>query len=238
MEKRRFEIFEILNDSWVIFKESMGTIIVGWVIASAVMMALALSAIPFDLIGTFMMANAKVKAVGTDSALFLTGMIFAITAIALRIINAFISVWMTGGMAYFFTKAAKKEELFFRNLFVFDKRVLHLFIVSILMGLGIVLGLILLIVPGIILMLMWSQAIYLVMNKDMSAIKALGISRELMKGNKFHLFVLWLLVGVIVLGGSLFTCGIGIFFLGPWSTLVYARVYTVLSAEPPPSVPM
>ncbi|MDY0214343.1 MAG: DUF975 family protein [Bacilli bacterium] len=74
----------------------------------------------------------------------------------------------------------------FRNL----NQALKLVVVSLLYGIFVMLGLILLIIPGIIISLMYSQAIFIMMDDpDIDIFDAFRKSKEMMQGYKTHLFV-------------------------------------------------
>jgi glycerophosphoryl diester phosphodiesterase family protein len=69
----------------------------------------------------------------------------------------------------------------------------RIIVAGILAGLGIVIGLILLIVPGLFLMTIWSLIIPVIVLEGRSAGEAFGRSRELVRGNGWNVF------GVIVI---------------------------------------
>lgn len=70
---------------------------------------------------------------------------------------------------------------------------------AILAILGSGLGMLLLLVPGIILVLMWSVAVPAIVNEDLGPIEGLGRSRALTSGSKWKIFALYLVAGVIYL---------------------------------------
>jgi len=74
----------------------------------------------------------------------------------------------------------------------------QLILVGILAGIGITIGFILIIVPGLILLTIWSVAAPVVVLERPGAMKALGRSRELVRGNGWAVFgvILVLVIGV------------------------------------------
>jgi hypothetical protein len=76
----------------------------------------------------------------------------------------------------------------------------QLILVGILAGVGIVIGFVLLIVPGLILITIWSVAAPVVVLERPGAMRALGRSRELVRGSGWQVFgvlvVMVILVGV------------------------------------------
>lgn len=79
-------------------------------------------------------------------------------------------------------------------------RVLPVIAVSILFGLGVVLGMILVIVPGIVLAIMWSVAIPVTVEEDTGIIGAFGRSKALTEGARWKIFGLFLLLILIMIG--------------------------------------
>lgn len=69
--------------------------------------------------------------------------------------------------------------------------------VGIIFGLGVVLGALLLVVPGIIVMLMWSVAAPAVVIERQGVFSALGRSRELTKGARWKILGLFLVLLVV-----------------------------------------
>ncbi|HIN73197.1 MAG TPA: hypothetical protein EYM94_00250 [Gammaproteobacteria bacterium] len=98
---------------------------------------------------------------------------------------------------------------------------------SIIYIVGIVLGLMLFIAPGLYLSTVWVLGIYLLVDKDMLPTEALGKSRELV-----HQLGFWK-VFVVVIGLAIATnltsiipfLGLVIFFLMPFIMMIYIAVY-------------
>lgn len=74
---------------------------------------------------------------------------------------------------------------------------LPLFLMALLSGLGILVGMIFLIVPGVILYVIWSVAAPALVEERLGAVGALGRSRELTRGARWKVFGLLLVVTVI-----------------------------------------
>jgi uncharacterized membrane protein len=96
------------------------------------------------------------------------------------------------------------------------------------MILAIFVGFIFFIIPGFILSLGLSQAMYLLADDDeLGPVEALKESWEMMKGHKTDYFVLGL---YFILWSFLcvFTLGIGFFFLAPYMQVTYAKFYNTI----------
>lgn len=101
--------------------------------------------------------------------------------------------------------------------------------VSVLAGAATILGLILLIVPGIIIGIMFGFALYIVIEKQSDPMAALRESAAITKGNRWKLFLLGLaLLGINIVGFCLVL--IGLFVSLPVSTLAIVHAYRVLSS--------
>jgi uncharacterized membrane protein len=90
----------------------------------------------------------------------------------------------------------------------------------------------LLIIPGIIAGIRYSMSFYVLCdNPDSGAMNALNKSKELMKGNKMQLFLLWLsFLGWAVC--CIFTFGIGFLWLIPYINLSMVHFYEEMTAVP------
>jgi uncharacterized membrane protein len=96
----------------------------------------------------------------------------------------------------------------------------------------IMLGLILLILPGIYLMIAYMFSMPLVVEKNMPAWQSLEVSRKALTRKWFPIFGLLLLMGFINTL-AIFTLGIAWIWTIPWSVLTMSMVYTKLfGAEP------
>ena len=76
-----------------------------------------------------------------------------------------------------------------------------LILVGIVAGIGIAIGFVLIVVPGLILATLWSVAAPVVVLERPAGLRALGRSRELVRGNGWNVFAVILLL-VILVGSS------------------------------------
>jgi hypothetical protein len=81
----------------------------------------------------------------------------------------------------------------------------QLLLVGVVAGVGIVIGFILLVIPGLILITIWCVVAPVVVLERPGGLRALGRSRELVRGNGWRVFAVILLLGilVIVIGSTL-----------------------------------
>jgi len=107
---------------------------------------------------------------------------------------------------------------------------------SILVMIAVVIGFILLIVPGVILALMFSQTFNLIIDRNMGPIEAMKESARITKGFKWELFLLWILsVGVIIIG--LICLLVGFFVAMPVIMLASIHAYRTLAGKADAIVP-
>jgi hypothetical protein len=120
--------------------------------------------------------------------------------------------------------AARQESFDFGLFFSGADRLLPMIGVTILSYLGISMGLLLLIVPGILVAIGWSLAGPLIVDASDSPLEALSESWEATKGHKLQLFLLGLCgLGLMLVG--LCACYVGIFVVLPALVVAYMEAY-------------
>lgn len=145
----------------------------------------------------------------------------------------FLPVFMAG--FYLLHKVFLQEKsINIENLFHFFKDLNHalkLLGVYLLVTLFVAIGLALLIVPGIILGLQYSQALYIMAdNKEMTVWEALERSKELMHGHKGEFFkVILTIFGHLLLG--IITLGIYLVYIIPYINCLLVNYYLHLSYQ-------
>ncbi len=100
-------------------------------------------------------------------------------------------------------------------------------VVAILSLIIVVIGLILLIVPGIIAQVMICLSLFLVLEKNMRPIEALKESRRMTKGKRWTLFLFVLTTVVINLIGAI-PAGLGLLVTLPVSLLAFTHIYKAI----------
>jgi uncharacterized membrane protein len=105
---------------------------------------------------------------------------------------------------------------------------------SILLGLAIGIGIILLIVPGIIFALMYMFATFVVIDRELGPIKALEESSRLTRGHRWKLLGFLLMLVLVNLLG-LIALVVGLLVSIPVSSLAFAHAYRVLGGKAAPA---
>lgn len=95
------------------------------------------------------------------------------------------------------------KGVIFSPLDIFSKKYYRymgeFFLTTALKGIGTWIAFIFMVIPGIVISIAWSMAIYLVLDKGLNAAEALRVSNKITYGNKWMLFAINLLLGVAVL---------------------------------------
>ena len=135
------------------------------------------------------------------------------------------------GFTVYFLNLIRNEDISYGRLFDGYKDFVRIFLAEFLIVLAVFIGCILLIVPGIIAGLMFSQTEFILKeDKEIGAIDAMKKSMKMMEGHKSELFWLTLsFIGWFLL--CILTIGIGFLFLGPYFGTTMAHYYEDLKKE-------
>ncbi|HAO81705.1 MAG: hypothetical protein UV57_C0005G0010 [Parcubacteria group bacterium GW2011_GWD2_43_10] len=103
---------------------------------------------------------------------------------------------------------------------------------SLLYGLIIFVGLILLLIPGVVWGVKYSLFAFFIVDKGARPLEALQLSADATQGVKGQLTLFLLLLGLINMVGAI-AFGVGLLVTMPITYLAWARVYRQLSSRPP-----
>lgn len=110
------------------------------------------------------------------------------------------------------------------QLFGEGPKLLKAILATILYSIALMVGLLLLIVPGIYIALRYGQYLKGIVDRDLGIMESFEYSSSITTNNRGNLFVLWLLIFLLGLLG-LITCGLGFLFIGPMVWLVMLVAY-------------
>jgi uncharacterized membrane protein len=137
------------------------------------------------------------------------------------------------GLSVFSLALARKQEASIQQIFVGFGDFLRSVFAYVLVCIFVFLWALLLIIPGIIAALAYSQTFYIIAeNKSINAYDAMKKSKEMMKGNKKKLFYLglrffgWFLLGIL-------TAGIGFLWILPYFQVTMAKFYDDIIGQTP-----
>ncbi|TSC89296.1 MAG: hypothetical protein G01um10143_677 [Parcubacteria group bacterium Gr01-1014_3] len=140
----------------------------------------------------------------------------------LNIVSWVLQTFVTIGLLRISLKLNAGHPAIFKDLWSGAPWFFKYFIGSVLYGVAVAAGLILLIIPGIILAVRLKFFDYLIIDKGMNPIEALKASWAMTKGHVWELFVLLFVLALINLAGSL------ILFVGLLVTVPVSMMATVL----------
>ena len=219
----RIEVGDVLSRTWEVFKlRWLACVAATW----GVPLILAGVCAPFILIVVFTSMNARDDAASVVAASLLLG---AVATIA--------SVWMALGIHAFMLKVARGEEVAARDLFGETSQLVPALLATILVGAAAMVGFMLLIVPGIILSLMFSQFINVMVDRRVGVIESLRLSIEATEGNKVTLFLLGLLMWAVNTVAATLTCGLSTLVVAPFISLMGSVAYLAMTGQTMAYVP-
>ena len=195
-------------------------------------MSIELSKIPID--GSEITAKARQDLSSIWSTAALVGLVYVLVSIGASIIPMG-SILLGGplmlGLCGIGLKIARGQPFEVSNLFDGFNQFVPALVANLLMVVGIAIGFLLFIVPGIIVALGLGQTYFILSdNPEMTGVDALKESWRMMEGYKADYFFLVLIfIGLAIL--CIFTLGIGFFWLIPYQQTSFANFYLTLKGD-------
>ena len=149
------------------------------------------------------------------------GLIGIITS---QLVQTLIMLPISVGLILVCVKVVSGVEVSALSVFNYFPKTLNLALTYLLMVLMIMLGLMLLVIPGIYLIVAYSLALVLVVDKDLGPWEALETSRKAINKCWFSVLGLWLLLG-LVLAVAMIPLGIGLIWALPLTMLSFGVLY-------------
>ncbi|PIE05344.1 MAG: hypothetical protein CSA75_05245, partial [Sorangium cellulosum] len=145
-------------------------------------------------------------------------------------LNFAISTFMWAGITLFGLKVARGEPYEFTDIFRGGRYFLPMLLAFLISSVGVLLGVLLLIVPGVILSLGWTLTVPLIVDKNLGVFAAFKESWRLMKGQKLSFF-LWSLAtaGLVVLG--LMACCVGVLVVTSAFNIAHNFIYLRITGQ-------
>ncbi|MFC1914647.1 hypothetical protein ACFLWK_00100 [Chloroflexota bacterium] len=134
------------------------------------------------------------------------------------------------GVSFAYLKAARGEKLEIKNMFEGFQNYWNAVLASLLVSVIVVIGLILLIVPGIIFGCKLAFTPYLVVDRKMAVIEAVKYSWHMTNGHAWKVFFILLLAIPIIIAG-LICFGVGVILSFMWISMAFASLYHAVSTE-------
>lgn len=211
MTKERWEVGPVLSRAWQLFKDNLG-LILGAMIVTAIVN------------GIFTGIGSGLEELIGQSNSGLAVLIFGPMRAAVGLIGWIVSVFLSLGLIRLLLNVIRGTGATIADLFGGGRFLVPGVLASLLVGAGVILGLAVLIVPGVILALGWMFVQPLIVDRGLGPVEAIQESWRLTRGEKGGLF-LWMLVcvGLCLLG--VMACGVGLFVAAPVCGLGTLLIY-------------
>jgi hypothetical protein len=240
----RLDVGDALSTTWEIFKVEWGTCLLAGIITSLTIFGTLALLIFLPMF--FMVWGGKAVFLGLVFSFFgfLAWMLFV--------------AWMLCGALRFFILLARGNRPELGELFRGGPQSITVLLTNLLLslGAGVLLGVCVL--PGAIMFLiskglggflmfaglfvgyvvvivagiMFSQAIFLIIDRNAGVIESLQLSRQITTGNKLMLFLTWLVAGIGAGVIHALTCGLGMLVTMPFMWLLMPVIYLRISGQP------
>jgi phage FluMu protein Com len=210
------DLGETLSRTWQIYRDRFGACLGGGLLAWLLM------AVSGGVAGT--LSQGMALAIGGDEGQ-IAGALFQ------QVLAQGVYAFFLVGIARYMLQIARGEPAEIGQLFSGGSLLPQAFAIQMILFLGTVVGAILLLVPGIIFWLMFSQSPFMLVDQRANVGQSLSLSRAAMKGNKLTLFGLYLVTGLLGLAIMVFTCFIGLLGVVPFVMLLNAVVYLGVTGQ-------
>jgi uncharacterized membrane protein len=218
-----WDIGTALSSGWELFKEHLAAVLVALLIMTGI-------SVVFSVINN-VLQQVAMTADSEGMVLAISGITFVISLISM-VVNTFLqlgfiriaigAVKSTPPAGVLPSPMGARPQI--GDLFSAGRYLLYALLASFLTGILVMIGIVLLIVPGIILALGLQFTTYLIVDKNMGPIEAMKESWRITNGHKASLFLFGIVAFFIVLAGML-ACGIGVFVAAPVIALATAFIY-------------
>lgn len=132
------------------------------------------------------------------------------------------------GVSFAYLKAARGDKLEIKDMFEAFRNYWNAVLANVLVGAIVVVGLVLLIIPGIIFACKLAFTPYLVVDRKMEVTEAVRESWRMTNGHAWTVFFIGLLAIPIVIAGAI-CFGVGIIVAVMWISLALASLYHAVS---------
>jgi len=204
----------IITKSWDLFIENIGLILGPIAVIFAISLGFGLVGGVFDVVAQEM---------EPQEALIVT-----LISLPIDILSYIVQIWLNLGFIHIGLNVLRGQPVEFTALFGQGHRLLTAILAGILIGLAVMTGCLLMIVPGVIAALGFAMAQFLIVDQRLGVMDALSESWRLMDGEKAFLFLFQLVVGFGVLAFGLITCGLGLLIAAPALALTNLIIYDSL----------
>jgi uncharacterized membrane protein len=159
---------------------------------------------------------------GGGAGAFITFLVIAYSILFLSVVDY--------GRSYAYLKAARGEKLEIKDMFAAFQNYWNAVLANLLVGVIVVIGLVLIIVPGIIFACKLAFVPYLVVDRKMDVIEAVKTSWRMTNGHAWKVFLVGLLAIPIIIAG-LICLGVGVIISFMWISAAFASLYHAVDSS-------
>ena len=218
-EPQPWDVTEVIRGGWELYKAHWAPLTFGYLLVTLV------SGLPGQLAPALVLADVIEEGSTTYYAL----------NVPLSIVGWLLAELFMAGFTRAVLRAARTNDMSFGDFFAAGARFVPYVLMSFLKSLAIVVGVLLLVVPGVIVALGFANAPFFVVDQRLGPIASLKASWQVSEGQKGNLFVLLLAeVGLMIAGFA--ACCVGMFVAVPVMMLARTLVYMKMSGTAPPPV--
>lgn len=156
---------------------------------------------------------------------------FSFTRILLQFVQNILNIYLYLGLARVGLNVVSGGTINLAQLFSGGKKLLTAFGASILFGLAVGLGFVLLIIPGIYLLIRLGYFLPAIVDRNLGAVDSLKYSWELTRNSGLPIFLLWIISALLIFAGALLL-GIGLIYAMPVVSIATVVVYRWLQYGP------
>lgn len=200
-----------VSRAWELVKLHFGTIILTGLIYLGVSMIVE---IPFGILEAVFSTKADFSNIESFQSVSMQTRTPVGLTIAHQLISQILSLFLSLGATRIGLNLVSGKAVAPGMIFGEGKKLLRAIGASILFGLMVFLGLILLFVPGIYLALRYGQFLNAIVDRDLGVMESFEYSSRLTTGNRGNLLLLGLLMIVVTIAGLL-VCGVGLIVAFP-----------------------
>lgn len=181
----------------------------------------ALKSNPWPLIGGFLIIMVVSFSISFFAEVFLTGGLYVLA----QIVGTFMGIYLTLGLVSIALAVWRGQPANMGMLFDVSDRVLTYLGAYLIFVVAMIVGFLLLVVPGIwVVLALWPFLYIIVDQEEVGPINALLEAKRLTSGDLFPVFLLFLTTTALVCAGYL-ACLVGVLVAGPFAMLVQAGFY-------------
>ncbi|MDX1962752.1 MAG: hypothetical protein SFX18_06340 [Pirellulales bacterium] len=208
MQHTKLEIGDLLNSTWKVFKQRWSSVLFGVFITGLIT----------NIIGRI------------ADAIFLNDS-FGFLGILLNLaVTLPVNVFFGAGLIKFLLKVARGEPSEFNDLTSGGPYFTNFLLTSLMVGIAVIIGFLLLIVPGIYLGLMFAPAFQFVVDKNANVGEVYSLCTKYTEGNKLTLFLTGLVLFLIFV--VIFITIIGAIAVGLFGYLLANVAYLKMTGQP------